>query len=131
MAKWLSSDRQVMDVGGRKLAFVTIRIVDADGNFVPNADRWVNLSVDGPGRIIGVGSGDPLSHESFQGKHVKTFNGLALAIIASDSRALSGHKKRVANSKKPIEPGIRIKAFSKGLEKTEEIVIKELIAPGS
>lgn len=127
----LSSDRQVIDVGGRKLAFVTIRVVDADGNFVPDADRWVNLSVDGPGRIIGVGSGDPLSHESFQGKHVKTFNGLALAIIASDSRAVSGHKKRVENSKKPIEPGIRIKAFSKGLEKTEEIVIKELIAPGS
>jgi len=129
----LTSDREVMDVGGLKLAFVTIRVEDANGNFVPDADRWVNLSVEGPGRIIGVGSGDPLSHENFQSKHVKTFNGLALAIIASDSKALNSHKKHVEwlakMGKEPIEPGIRIQAFSKGLKKPELLVIQEQAAP--
>lgn len=129
----LASDRPVIEVGGRKLAFVSIRVVDADGHFVPDADRWVKLSVRGPGRIIGIGSGDPLSHESFQSNHVKTFNGLALAIIASDSRAVNSHMKHVAwlakTGQDPAEPGIRIQAYSKGLEDPEEIVIQEKKAP--
>ena len=37
----------------------------------------------GPGRIVAVGNGDPLSHQSFQGHTITAFNGLALAIVAS------------------------------------------------
>ncbi len=120
----ISSDRESIQLGGRELAFVTIRVEDAEGNFVPDADKWVKLDVLGPGRIIGIGSGDPLSHESFQSNHVKTFNGLALAIIGSDNKAVESHQKKVANSKKPIEPGIRVSASSKWLEKSEGIVIE-------
>lgn len=121
----ISSDRESIKLGSRELAFVTIRVEDADGNFVPDADKWVELKVSGPGRIIGIGSGDPLSHESFQSRYVKTFNGLALAIIGADHEAVETHQKRVEGSDKPIEPGIRIEASSKWLEKSELIVIEE------
>jgi len=78
----ISADRSRLTEGGRDLCYVTIRIVDDQGNFVPNASVPVELEVEGPGRLVGVGSGDPLSHESFQGEKVTSFNGLALAIVA-------------------------------------------------
>jgi beta-galactosidase len=43
----------------------------------------VKFSITGPGEIIAVDSGNPVSHEPFQGKEHKAFNGLCLAIIRS------------------------------------------------
>ncbi|MBK1827860.1 glycoside hydrolase family 2 TIM barrel-domain containing protein [Haloferula rosea] len=79
----LSADRSVLSFEDRQLSYVTIRIEDEHGNFVPKAAVSVGLQVEGPGRLVGVGSGDPLSHEDFQGSTVTSFNGLALAIVAA------------------------------------------------
>ncbi|SMP43845.1 beta-galactosidase [Neorhodopirellula lusitana] len=78
----VSPDQSELVVGNRDLSYVTIRVLDADGNFVPKAAAKVTLEVEGPGRLLAVGAGDPMSHEDFQGNVVTTFNGLALAIIA-------------------------------------------------
>jgi len=78
----LAADQLNISASRRDLSYVTIRIEDKAGNFVPTAAQWVTFELKGPGRIVGLGNGDPLSHESFQGTSVRTFNGLALAIIA-------------------------------------------------
>ncbi len=83
----LSADQTQLKAGGRDLSYVTIRMEDEQGRFAPRAARWVNLRIEGPGRVLAVGNGDPLSHESFQGRSVRTFNGLALAIVAADKSA--------------------------------------------
>lgn len=43
---------------------VKISVVDAQGRVVPTGDADVELAVDGPARIIGVGNGDPGDHEA-------------------------------------------------------------------
>ena len=78
----LSADQLELAASRRDLSYVTLRMEDKDGNCVPEAAQWVTIEVEGPGRIMGTGNGDPLSHESFQGASVRTFNGLALVIIA-------------------------------------------------
>ena len=85
------------------------------GNFVPKAAQWVTIELEGPGRIIGIGNGDPLSHESYQGTSVRTFNGLALAIIAP-----TGQPDKVVKPNSDRKPGgIILTARSRGLPPAE------------
>ena len=48
---------------GESVSVVTVRINDAAGRLAPEAGNLVSFSLTGPGRIIGVGNGDPASHE--------------------------------------------------------------------
>jgi beta-galactosidase len=112
----VSADRQELVRGGRLLSYVTIRMEDMDGNFAPKANHWVNLNLQGPGRIVAVCNGDPLNHESFQGNTVRTFNGLALAIIASDAPAVAAFDKK---SKGKDSDKIILKASSNSIGSAE------------
>lgn len=80
-------DQARLNAGRRDLSYVTLRIEDQNGTLVPKAANWVNLQLKGPGRILGIGNGDPLSHESFSGSQVRAFNGLALAIVTTTGAA--------------------------------------------
>ncbi|HVU25648.1 MAG TPA: beta-galactosidase GalA [Opitutus sp.] len=62
----LAPDRATIDADGEDVAVVTVSVVDADGRVVPTAGNPVSLALDGPGRIIGVGNGDPSCHEPDQ-----------------------------------------------------------------
>jgi beta-galactosidase len=59
----LSSDRAGLEADGRDAALVQVRVDDGMGRTVPTAQTLVSFSIDGPGRIIAVGNGDPASHE--------------------------------------------------------------------
>ncbi len=59
----LEADRSVIVADARDLAVVTVSAVDAKGRPVPTADAPVELELEGSGRILGVGNGDPSSHE--------------------------------------------------------------------
>lgn len=77
------TDQTELDPRQRDLAYLTVRIEDAEGNFHPKGERWVSIRIEGPARILGVHNGDPLSHHPFQSQTVKTFNGLARVILAA------------------------------------------------
>lgn len=62
----LEADRTTIKADGRDLAVVTVEVRDASGNQVPTAGDLVRFEVQGPGRIIGVGNGDPSSLEPDQ-----------------------------------------------------------------
>jgi beta-galactosidase len=79
----LQPDRARIGADGRDLAFVTVRIEDAEGNFCPLADNLVRFSVQGPGSIAGVDNGNPATFEPFQADQRRAFNGLALVIVRS------------------------------------------------
>jgi len=59
----LVPDRSVILADGEDVSVITIRMNDASGRLVPIASDGVSFSIKGPGRIIGVGNGDPSSHE--------------------------------------------------------------------
>jgi beta-galactosidase len=60
-----------------------VEVIDQEGRVVPNAGHDIAFAISGPGRILGLDNGDPVSHESFQGTRRTVFNGLALALIQS------------------------------------------------
>jgi beta-galactosidase len=49
---------------GTSVDVLTVRALDAQGRAVPVADNLVSFTLSGPGKIIGVGNGDPASHEA-------------------------------------------------------------------
>jgi beta-galactosidase len=79
----LSSDREGIKADGYDVAHLTVKILDSEGNPVPTADNLITFSIQGPGRIIGVDNGNPVSHESFQSNQRHVFNSLCLAIVQS------------------------------------------------
>ncbi len=59
----LVPDSATLSADGESVSVVTVRVNDADGRMVPISDNLVSFSLVGPGKIIGVGNGDPASHE--------------------------------------------------------------------
>lgn len=60
---------------------VTAFAVDSKGRRVPTASNKVSFTVRG-GKVLGVGNGDPLSHEPDVAAERSLYNGLASAIVA-------------------------------------------------
>lgn len=79
----LSADRSKITADNADLSVVKVEIVDAEGRVVPNADNKVTFTLRGPGKLIGVGNGDPSCHEADKGDSRSAFNGLAQAIVQS------------------------------------------------
>lgn len=76
-----SADRAAIRADGKDLAFVTVRILDKDGNPAPRAANRLHFTIEGPGEIVATDNGDPTSFEAFQSADRDAFNGLALAIV--------------------------------------------------
>jgi beta-galactosidase len=68
------------------LSFVTVRIVDAEGNPVPDAENLVSFTVSGAGYLAGLDNGLQTSTESFKAPFRKAYNGLCLAIIGTNGK---------------------------------------------
>jgi beta-galactosidase len=77
----LTADRATLASDNADLAVVTVEIVDAQGRVVPVAGDKVNFTLTGPAKLIGVGNGDPSSHEPDQATSRSAFNGLAQALV--------------------------------------------------
>jgi beta-galactosidase len=84
----LAADRPGIGADGRDVGLVTVSAVDAAGRPVPTADADIAFDVKGPGRIIGVGNGNPSSHEpdtfpEGSAARRRLFNGLAQVLVRS------------------------------------------------
>jgi beta-galactosidase len=62
----LASHRSTLAADGADVAVITVRVSDAQARMVPTADNAIRFGISGPGKIIGVGNGDPASHEPDQ-----------------------------------------------------------------
>jgi beta-galactosidase len=56
-------DHSSINADGEDLSVITVSIADAQGRVVPSANNMVHFNLSGPGKIIGVGNGDPSCHE--------------------------------------------------------------------
>jgi beta-galactosidase len=81
----LAADRKKIRADGKDLSFITVTIADKDGLLVPRSSNRVRFTLDGPGAIVATDNGDATSHESFQAKERKAFNGLCLVIVHADA----------------------------------------------
>ncbi len=105
----LVTDRQKIRPVPGDVAHVTVQVMDAESRLVPTADDEITFSIEGEGRILGVDNGRPDSHESYQGRKRKAFNGLALAILQPTGQAgsvtLSASSASLASAQIKIEVG--------------------------
>lgn len=93
----LSADRATIKADGNDLSFVTVDITDANGVLSPNANNEIQFSLKGNGKIVGVCSGDPVSHESYKGDRHTALNGKCLVVIQAGDKA--GKLKVTASAK--------------------------------
>ena len=59
----LSPDRTTITADGKDADIINVSFVDANGKEVPDANNMIYFSISGDAKIIGVGNGDPSSHE--------------------------------------------------------------------
>ena len=102
----LMADRNLIKADGNDLSFITAKVVDAEGNTIPNADNLISFATKGAGTVIATDNGLQTSMESFQSKQRKAFNGLALAVVQSSE----------------IKGQITVTAKSNGLQSTTIII---------
>ncbi|HEX8505305.1 MAG TPA: beta-galactosidase GalA [Hymenobacter sp.] len=60
----LTADKPAVQATREDLSVVTVRLLDKNQRPVPTANQEITFSLSGPGRIIGVGNGDPTSLEA-------------------------------------------------------------------
>jgi beta-galactosidase len=80
----LLPDRPTIKADGQDIAHFEVRILDDQGNLIPDAARPIEFAVSGPAKIVGLDNGDMTSSESYQGKTRQVFHGRALALVQSD-----------------------------------------------
>lgn len=83
-----TADRQLIKADNHDVAVVNITLSDSKKRFVPDGCVTLDLTVDGPVRILGVGNGDPAWQDAERPADpmsrtfkVKTFNGMAQVIL--------------------------------------------------
>lgn len=87
-AKISIPQKYLIKADNRDVAVITIMLQDKKGQLVPTACNDIEIELNGPGRILGVGNGDP----SFKGDEhpkesdckrykIKAFNGLAQVLV--------------------------------------------------
>jgi beta-galactosidase len=59
----LTPDRKTINADGEDVSVITVSALDAQGRAVPVAQNKINFRIEGAGKILGVGNGDPSCHE--------------------------------------------------------------------
>lgn len=93
----LRPDRAQIAADGEDVSVVAVDIVDSAGRVVPTALDAVTFTVSGAGRLLGVGNGDPSSHESDRGPVRRAFNGHCMAIVQARGEPGVIHVAATAN----------------------------------
>ncbi len=95
---------------GADVSVVRVSIRDEQGRLVPTACNEVKFAIAGPGKILGVGNGDPSSLEPDKAFYRRAFNGYCLAIVKADKEP--GEIVLRATSAGLLPAEVRIKAES-------------------
>ena len=93
--------KTTMLADGSDVCIVNLTAFDREGREVPDADNMIKFSITGPGKIIGVGNGDPSSHEPdkcVDGAWQRSlFNGKCQVIVQSAKGSGTIHLDAKAN----------------------------------
>lgn len=102
----LEADREVISADGKDLSFITVSMVDKNGNPCSTVNDLVTFKVKGTGSYRAGANGDPASLDLFHLPQMHLFNGKLVAIVESTE-----------------EPGtITLEATAKGLQKASVII---------
>jgi beta-galactosidase len=75
-----------MKANGEDMTFITVNILDKEGNLVPDADQQIKVSVTGAAAFKGICNGDATSLEVFTKPTMKAFHGQLVIGIQSNGK---------------------------------------------
>jgi beta-galactosidase len=105
----LTADRNHIKASRNDLSYVTVEVIDKNGQVVPDVIVPLQFKAEGAGKIIATGNANPSDMESFQQPQHKTFRGKCLIIVQPNGKAGK----------------IQLKAEGKGLENGQLTITSE------
>ena len=101
-------EKETVELSKGELIFIPIEVRDKNGARCPKALNNIRVLVEGAGELIGLDSGNQLSHERYKTENRNAYEGRIMATI------------------KPTKPGvINVNAYSEGIKvATKTIVVK-------
>ena len=82
----LTPDRNVISADGQDLSFITVEVVDKDGNVCPDAAIPCEAIVKGQGSLLAFASADLKDREPYTSPKVTTWKGRALLVVRSTQK---------------------------------------------
>ncbi|RYX85067.1 DUF4982 domain-containing protein [bacterium] len=122
----LNADRTTLKSDGQDATVVEVAVVDAQGRIVPDSDNPITFSIKGA-RNLGVGNGDPSSHESDKANTRRAFHGRAMLILGAPRTAGSIQVTATAPSIKAST--INLKATASGFQPVTITTRNKVILP--
>ncbi|QDU58340.1 glycoside hydrolase family 2 TIM barrel-domain containing protein [Aeoliella mucimassa] len=104
----LTADRATIKASRNDLAYVTVELVDADGNRVPDAQQMVEFSVEGVAELAAQANGAPNRPASFHAPVCETRAGRCLAILRPTGERGLAVLKATVEGLEPAEITIEI-----------------------
>ena len=83
----LEADRTQLKANGEDISFVTVSVVDKNGNLCPRATNELSFRVNGAGEYRAACNGDPTSLELFHEPKMKAFSGKLVVLVKSKKSA--------------------------------------------
>jgi len=77
----ISADKLTVNANQTDVVHLTLDIIDKNGHIVPEANNRLNITIEGPAKLIGVENGDILDLEPHKVPTRKAFMGKVLALI--------------------------------------------------
>ena len=105
----LGADIKPLKADGEDMTFITVSILDNDGNIVPDADQQINVSVSGSATFKGICNGDATSIEVFTKPTMKAFHGQLVIGIQSNGKPGTATVKVSGKGLKPASVNIESK----------------------
>ena len=110
----LTPDRSSLHADGEDVCIVNVTAVDAQGREVADAGDLIRFNVSGSGRIIGVGNGDPSSHEPDKmvtgAYQRRLFNGKCQVIVQTGTTEGTLTVHATADGLQPAETKVRLES---------------------
>ena len=104
----MAADRAILAGGFGDLAYVGVEIVDEKGRLVTDGTNALRFAVEGPGRILAVGNGDPVSEEPYVGCVRSAWRGVATVVVRADGQPGSIFLSAESDGLEPARIEIRV-----------------------
>ncbi len=82
----LTADKNYIKADGKDLAYITVEVVDKEGNICPNINDLVQFEVKGAGKFRASANGDATSLDLFHEPKMHLFNGKLMAIVQASEK---------------------------------------------
>jgi beta-galactosidase len=105
----LTPDRSAIHADAEDLAYITIELVDKDGNRCTDATNSVACSLSGPGKLLALASANIYNTESFQNSKHAAYQGRLLAVLKAGASPGTAVLKATVPGLPAVETAISFK----------------------